>query len=333
MSNPSRGVYWTKWLLVFSSAMGLLLTLCYLIQPDWLAAVVLVPPWFWMIPASLALLVSFRRWRSTFFRVTLVVAVAFLLLFVEQSQSLLRLSAWPTREWQTLCNDDHCLRVISLNCGDGGVRSLREVAEWKPDLVLIQESPGENIVRQVARELYGEEAFVLYHWNSSMIGRGRLQDQSPDESSHFVHGRVILPEGEQLDVVSLRLSAPVSRLDFWSSSFWQDHRDRRRDHRSEIEELLTHLEKHENSPRTIVGGDFNVAAYDAALWPLQERFQETFSEAGRGWGGTGSNESPLFRVDQIWVNEEFRIGATFSRKTLHSDHRMVVSDLLMTPQP
>jgi endonuclease/exonuclease/phosphatase family metal-dependent hydrolase len=264
--------------------------------------------------------------------VTLVVAVVFLLLFVEQSQSLLRLNSWPTESWRKLCENDRCLRVVSLNCGDGGIRSLREVTDWKPDLVLLQESPSEESVRDVAWELYGDEAFVLYHWNSSMIGRGRLQDRTSDESAHFVHGRVILSEGAQLDVVSVRLSAPVSQLDFWTSNFWQAHRDRRIDHRNEIEELLVHLENRANSLPTIVGGDFNAPPYDAALWPLQERFQETFSEAGRGWGGTGSNEYPLFRVDQIWVSESVRVGVTFSRKTVHSDHRMVVCDLLFAEE-
>lgn len=327
MSNPSRGVFWTKWLLVFSFAMGLLLTLCYLIQQDSLAAVVLVPPWFWMIPASFTLLVSFRRWRSALFRVTLVLAIVFLLLFVEQSQSLLRLTSWPTESWRKLCKDDRCLRVVSLNCGDGGIRSLREVADGNPDLVLIQESPSEESVREVAQELYGEEAFILYGWNSSIVGRGEMREQFIVVSDHFVHVRVKLNAGQEIDVVSLRLSAPVARLDFWSPGFWQDHRDARQKHREQIEELLVHLEDQPNSSRIIVGGDFNAPAYDAALWPLREHFQETFSEAGRGWGGTGSNEYPLFRVDQIWVSDEFRIGATYSVKTVHSDHRMVVCHL------
>ena len=332
MSEPSDFI-WAKRLLRFSSALGILLILGYAIQPDRLAAVVLVPPWFWVIPAGFAFLLSIRLWRGSLFRVTLVVWVVFLLLFVEQSVTLFRDGAWPTEQWQSACQEHHCLRVVSLNCGDGGVKSLREVIEWKPDLVLIQESPTEEDVRQVAQELFGEEAFILYGWNSSIIGQGELQEQFQDESDHFIHARWKLVSDHELDVVSLRLSPPVARLDFLAPGFWQEHRDRRQEHRQEIEEMLNHLENHAASSHVILGGDFNAPAYDDALWSLNDDFQDTFAAAGRGWGGTGSNESPMFRVDQIWVGDAFRVGATFSVKTVQSDHRMVICDLLLSETP
>lgn len=328
--KPSR---WTKCLLRLSATFAILLGGCYLIQPDWLAAVVLVPPWLWLFPAGLVLLVSLRHWRTVTFRVTAVVWIAFLLLFVEQSRTLFRHSAWPTQEWTRLCRQHQCLRVVSLNCGDGGVKSLREVSEWNPDLVLIQESPGEDAIRQVAREMFGEDAFVLYSWNSSIIGRGELQEQVHDEDDHFVHARVKLSDGDELDVVSLRLSPPVARLDFWAPGFWRDHLDRRQDHRHEIETVLTHLQDRAKPSHVIIGGDFNAPPYDGALWPLNDELRDTFAQAGRGWGGTGSNGYPLFRVDQIRVNDEFQIGAAFSVKTVHSDHRMVVCDLLLEKVP
>jgi hypothetical protein len=320
---------WTQWLLAIAATLAVALTGCYLVQPDALAALVLIPPWVWLVPAGLALLLGIRQWRSALFRVTLVVWGLFTFLFVEQIWTLSRSSEWPTQEWTELCQQHDCLRVVSLNCGDGGVKSLREVDEWNPDLVLIQESPGDEDVRQAARKLFGENAFVVYDGETTIIGRGELETQISEEAGQFVHARVILPQDQTIQVVSLHLSPPVFRTDFWTPGFWSDHYQRRREHRTEIEELLSHLEQHVDDSPLIVGGDFNAPPYDDALLRMNHDFQDTFLMAGRGWGGTGSNESGMFRVDQIWVNDEFRIGAAFTVKTVHSDHRMVVCDLLL----
>jgi len=51
--------------------------------------------------------------------------------------------------------------------------------------------------------------------------------------------------------------------------------------------------------------------------------------AGIGWGSTGTNHYPLFRVDQIWVSRHFRAESVTAQKTIHSDHRMVLCDLIV----
>jgi endonuclease/exonuclease/phosphatase (EEP) superfamily protein YafD len=79
----------------------------------------------------------------------------------------------------------------------------------------------------------------------------------------------------------------------------------------------------------IIGGDFNAPPNDGALAPLRLRLVDTFRQAGRGWGNTGTNRFPFFRVDQIWAGGSLRAESVFAQRTVHSDHRMVVCDLIL----
>ena len=99
--------------------------------------------------------------------------------------------------------------------------------------------------------------------------------------------------------------------------------------RRQILELMQHVEDIPAESHLIVGGDLNSPAGDAALAPLGQRLFDTFQKGGRGWGCTGTNEYPLFRVDQIWASRGFRAVSVTAQKTLHSDHRMVVCDLML----
>jgi hypothetical protein len=79
-------------------------------------------------------------------------------------------------------------------------------------------------------------------------------------------------------------------------------------------------------PRTVSGG-LRISPETQTLAALRPRLSDTFRNAGRGWGATGTNEYPLFRVGQIWTSDSLQAESVTVRKTLHSDHRMVVCDL------
>ena len=85
----------------------------------------------------------------------------------------------------------------------------------------------------------------------------------------------------------------------------------------------------QTSVHLIVGGDFKSPPYDDALAPLRDRLFDAFRKAGHGRGATGTNDYPLFRVDQIWVSQGFRPESVTAQNTMYSDHRMVVCDLTM----
>jgi len=80
----------------------------------------------------------------------------------------------------------------------------------------------------------------------------------------------------------------------------------------------------------ILGGDFNLPAGDKLFRILPSRIRDTFRIAGRGWGDTLDNDVPFIRIDQIWCDDHFRPISTVVRKTVNSDHRMVVCDLLVS---
>jgi len=62
---------------------------------------------------------------------------------------------------------------------------------------------------------------------------------------------------------------------------------------------------------------------------LKRRLHDTFLIAGTGLGNTLINELPFVRTDQIWINDGMRAAHVFVRRTEHSDHRMIVADLVL----
>jgi endonuclease/exonuclease/phosphatase (EEP) superfamily protein YafD len=208
--------------------------------------------------------------------------------------------------------------------------SVAEVAQFKPDVVLLQESPSREHLKHLAIEVFGNDGTFLWGGDTSILARGRIQPGTVDPSSHFVHATVELPSGVELDVISARLHPPVFRLDFWDSGFWIDHRNNRVKHRAQILDVMQIVAAIPQSAHLIVGGDFNAPPLDDALTPLRQRLFDTFTEAGRGWGHTGTNDYPLFRVDQIWASRSLSANTVIAQKTVHSDHRMVIADLVVT---
>jgi endonuclease/exonuclease/phosphatase (EEP) superfamily protein YafD len=246
-------------------------------------------------------------------------------LFVEETHSLVRGAIGPTRERQAPRDGRQTIRIVSLNCA-GSPRAAAEVAEHNPDIVLLQESPGRDDLASLSRDLFGGRGTFLWGGDASALARGKLTPRSAELASHFVHAEVKLPSGLQVDIVSVRLSAPVSRLDFWTRGFWNEHCDTRVKHRAQVQDLMRHV------PRTgplIIGGDFNASPDDAALSQMRARLVDTFQQSGRGWGNTATNHYPLFRVDQIWASRDFLAEAVTAHETLYSDHRMVVCDVAL----
>jgi endonuclease/exonuclease/phosphatase family metal-dependent hydrolase len=314
---------------VISAVACLVVSFCYLAQLDWLAPVTLVPTWFWVIPGTLLAICGFSPRHKLSFISVFVLWGVFIVFFVEEARSVVRISNSPTAEWQAARERGRGIRVVSLNCNVGQTRCVDEAAAWNPDIVLIQESPGNEGLEHLSRVLFGADGAFLNGGDVSILARGQIQPKYSNRGSHFVHAELELPTGVRTNVISVRLAPPVFRLDFWTRRFWIEHRDKRIQHRKQILEIMQHIQGTPKSQLLIVGGDFNSPPYDDALAPLQQRLFDTFQQAGHGWGATGTNDYPLFRVDQIWVSQGFQADSVRAQKTLHSDHRMVVCDLMV----
>jgi len=318
--------FWIEKLLALSAlALGIFLVVCHWFQFDALAAVTLVPPWGWLILVLLIIAVGYRGLTRPTLLAIGVVWILFTALFVEEARSMFRFTQ------QTVARDDsNNVRIVTLNCNIGSHEAVLETQPFTPDIVLVQESPGKETLTELSRTIFGEQSDQLCSTDASIICRGAIALIKSETGSHFHHALVTLPEGERFDVVSLRLSSPVFRLDPFSSGFWKDHLDKRLDHRRQIQEVIDHLQTNHVTDNWIVGGDFNLPGGGGATSPMKGLLEDSFLVAGTGWGGTGTSDYPLFRVDQIWLSPNLVPKTSKAWATKNSDHRMVVVDF---PKP
>ncbi len=326
--KPSR----YRILLIYCSAVLLLvISVCLWIQPDWLAPVSIVPAWCWLLPGVILVCLGYNRKYKTTFSIVLFLWILFTAIFIEEARSILFSRSTPTSQWKNAQENGLGIRVLSLNCA-GNARAAEEVTKWNPDIVLLQESPSRENVEQLAYKLFKENGCFLFGTDTSLIVNGTIGSSRNDPASHFTYAEVELQSGKKVNVISLRLSPPVFRLDFWKPGFWIDHREKRIEHRQQIAEIISYLKTTSQETPVIIGGDFNSPPNDAALTAMRPQFRDAFSKAGNGWGATGTNDYPLFRVDQIWISQNFQATSLTAHNTLHSNHRFVIADLILTQE-
>jgi endonuclease/exonuclease/phosphatase (EEP) superfamily protein YafD len=141
--------------------------------------------------------------------------------------------------------------------------------------------------------------------------------------------KVKLHSGIEAEVLSVHLESPEYRRDFRHLGYWHEQAQRRRIHRKQMEEVVWRIQRLAPETPIIVGGDFNAPACDGIFRLLRSRLQDTFAQAGIGWGNTIFNHRPVLRIDQIWVNDRFRPAVVVVRESKYSDHRMVICDLII----
>ncbi|MFV0443574.1 MAG: endonuclease/exonuclease/phosphatase family protein [Planctomycetaceae bacterium] len=313
-----------------SALMGGFLVLLYRKQPDWAAALTVIPAWCWIVAASGLLFASKSAFWSISWWLCLLSAILFAVLQVEQTYSLARgMFRLPPRE----TTPDRPWRIVSLNCHVGTSATVVDLKRWQPDVVLLQESPSQAGLTQIARELFGDAGSYVSTGDCSIVADGPLEPVPTDRLSRFVQARWSPRTGGRVMVFSLRLPPPSTRLDLWRPACWQSHRHRREIHRQHLDALAAAVAAVPVGMPVIVGGDFNSPADDAAQRPLTKQLQDSFDSAGRGWGQTFSRRFPFHRIDRIWLSSQLtplRCGAMVSE---HSDHRAAVCDAQLSPTP
>ncbi len=219
------------------------------------------------------------------------------------------------------------IRVISLNCAGGSVEAAGEALRLRPDVLLLQESPAPTAMRALlAGSALGYEAYSGF--DATILARGTIRAiTAPSFRGAGVAAEVRRPGRDTLRVVSLRLSPPTMRLDFWRPSAWKAETETVRLHRQQLRELMAEVRLSRDSTGVIVGGDFNCPAGDGALSPLHPLLHDAFRAAGTGWGATILNDLPVHRIDQVWTSRDLRPRRVVAHTTRHSDHRLVLCDL------
>lgn len=318
-------------LLAASGVCCLALTALYALRPGPAEALTFAPAWVWAIPGLLLAGLGVSRATRRAAGEALALWVVFLLVTTEGVATLLPVRSWPSARWQAARAQGNALRVVSLNCAGGSTEAANEVAAYEPDIVLLQESPGRQDVEALGTRLFGERSATVVGLDTSIVTHGSLAaaELPPSLRRFFVQASVELPGGRVAEVISLRLMPGTARVDLWSPDCWRQQAE---SHRARVEELTavaSRLARMEPGTPVIVGGDFNAPAGDGVFRTLPEGLTDAFRSGGVGWGDTMMNELPVLRFDQVWLSRELEAAAVAARRTRHSDHRLVVCDLVV----
>ncbi len=305
------------------------LSFIYWFRPDSFAAITVWPAWIWALAGLFPLLFCIRRKNNRLIAAAAAVWLVYLAVLAEEPRSLLRFNRFDSQEWSG-ARTARRLRVVSLNCAGGSVEAMREVAAYKPDIVLLQESPPSKDVEAFARALYGTEGEALPGLDASLIAHGRLVPAAlpRTDSAYFVQARVKLMNGLDIEVISARLMPAVFREDLWSPDCWRVHTENRRARREQLRAVADRVAKLPSGMPVLVGGDFNAPQDDAIFDLFRPHLSDSFKIGGSGWGNTIINEIPALRIDQIWTSAQLRPVAVVARRTINSDHRMVIAEFI-----
>jgi vancomycin resistance protein VanJ len=323
------------WSLLFLSAfLAAIITVVFAVRPVSFSAVTVLPLWSWTLGGLVlsALARVFRPAGRKLFKLALPVVAALWLgmffMLADEPRGLLRaLTA------EGISSDGPAtgeLRVVSLNCGGGSLVAAQEVAAWKPDLVLLQEIPEAKGVVELARAIFGEQGAAVVEANTAILCRSPAEGERQTGNNRRIIAVAHIPFGGQSDVLvgSIHLTVPPIDVSLWKPATWRVHRSAREEQREQLLSAARDLIEAAQDKPVILAGDFNAPQGDWLFKPLKPHLREAFREAGVGWGNTIENGLPVLRIDQVWLSRHLRATCVAAIQTKHSDHRMVVADLV-----
>lgn len=224
-------------------------------------------------------------------------------------------------------------RVMTWNAG--GARSTAAFRnfqdESRPDIILIQECPGDVT-----------EADFPKGWTVNSGGAGlRVASRYPGRYQESLgQERLVLPGSAgrylietpdgSITIYNLHLPTPRPGIEAAIHSKFTNF--------GELRTILPLQAKASKTVRDWVGdppglfviaGDFNMPVESQLYRRDWGTFQNAFSEAGRGWGGTKTTSWHSVRIDHILSGSAFHIRRSFEGPDLGSDHRPMIADLTL----
>lgn len=316
--------------LFLSGTLWLVLLFFYLFQFDTVHAVTFFPAWIWPIPGILLTLPCWKKYYRIGTATVLALWLLFILATAEEPYSLGRglVRSWPDENWEGYHAKGQTIRVVSFNCLSDGGKTFAQFAAYKPDLILLQESPlPERIEAFIQQYLPG--ASFLRGGDSTMIASAgiALATQEIVFPPYTLPAYVRLANGVELNVVSLHLKPPSACADLWNARCRQEQTGSRQRRRVQMQEIAQTLQSFSEETPLIIAGDFNAHGTDAIFRLFRPGLFDTFAQAGLGWGNTMLNDTPLLRFDQVWASHHFQALGVKAFSSLDSDHRYVVCDL------
>lgn len=325
----------TGWFFIGLSLLLHLVTLyAFARQPDKLAAYTVIPIWiwgglglflsiaaFWFLRAPLSLFIT-GIWAMT------------ILLEADEARVIAHVGkSAPAPGRAGFAEGRELIRVATLNCNYFNYSEFSDPApdlrRWQPDVVLLQEVHPHQ-VRRIADLLYeGRGDYRIYSTNG-IATRWNIRREVNPQSAGFRIQQVTVrrDDGTEFEVVNLHLTSAATDLRLWRRDCWRAHRFNRQVRQRELGIGLSILADTAPGYPAILGGDFNAPAADPIHNLLRTDFEDAFGNAGTGWGNTYQRRIPVLRIDQIHHSRHFRTLRCAAVTTRHSDHRMVIADLI-----
>ena len=324
------------WSLVAASlALHALTVVCHTRQPDALAAFLMVPLWGWGLLGLALASAAFVFLRANLSLVLSTIWLVTILLGADEARVLAHFGKpLPVRQSPAADPGRLALRVASLNCA--GFRHGNpgpDLAAWKPDVVLVQETDPHQL-RLLNDDLYQGRGDYRSRGPCGIITRWRITREVRNPWYPDQQVTIRLPGDLLVEVLNVHLQSAPADARLWRPDCWRNHRDARRSRRAELAVALGVLDQTAPlaSRPAVLGGDFNSPAGDPVYRLLDPGFADAFARAGRGWGNTYHRRLPLHRLDRVFATPDLSpLGATAVTLPA-SDHRLVIADFTM-PAP
>jgi endonuclease/exonuclease/phosphatase family metal-dependent hydrolase len=325
--------------LVASLALHLVVLFCLFRSWDAVAAVTVFPVWVWAIFGLACAGAGFLLTGSKLAYVPALIWFLTAFFGADERRSLIRgisptLHGERDKPAKAAPGSDRVLRVVTINCKERNVDAVREVTRFNPDIVFVQEAPHSKALRDLATEMWGKEGSVMGATFCAVLARGKLTRRPNVLFKHGTLAMLTLPDGREIELMSVHLAHAVTRVDLWNPATWRAHTERHRERRGQLDKLLTEFEKNGPDRPTLWGGDFNAPPTSNLFDSIPDHYVNAFGTAGKGLGNTFINGFPLLRIDHIYAGPGFEIIDARSAHSGHSDHRMVIADVLLkAPAP
>jgi hypothetical protein len=193
-----------RWLqrlaLLFSLALLAGASLCFAGRWDAMAVVTLPPFWGWTFLGILPLLAAWRIRSGWAPRTVLAAWLVSTVVWSDDLRCLIR-SPFARGGSSSAEATQRRVRAVSLNCA-GLSAAAGEIGRYKPDIVLLQESPASNEVARLCREWFDQEGGMIYGLDCSVLARGQVRVMASPRSLRFTWGEARLADGLVADVVS-----------------------------------------------------------------------------------------------------------------------------------
>jgi len=307
---------------------AMVLAASYLNRWDGMVALTLVPIWAW---AGLGMVLSLLAWlvtRGSGLLVTFSLFLGLGLAFSEETRGLLREFS-RSIEPKTVPDGRVLIRVVSFDL-EGADSDLRRVADWEPQILLLQGVPDGVPLEEFGESLHGEGSIVLAEDGLAILAHGELLNSLSEENGKVLHARLRLTGGLVVDTSTLVLGRCAPSYTLWNPATWHALAEARTTNRRK---LRSYQGEHQISLATtarIIGGAFNTPPGDDVFRPLEGNgMVDVHRVAGLGWGNTYPSEYPALRLDQIWVSANLEPFETRTRMIPGTTRRAVVSDLLL----